>query len=76
MAKLYDNHPEYRTGSEKITLTMMGGSRDAGDETRLEGLRTLAKNLGIDVSSDMRCLVILSSISAIHVAGWALTGIG
>jgi alpha-1,2-mannosyltransferase len=51
-AKLYEEHPEHRTGETKITLTMMGGARDAADQARLEGLKALAYELGIEVSSE------------------------
>jgi hypothetical protein len=48
---LYEEHPEYRSGENKITLTMMGGARDAADQARLEGLKALAYELGIEVSN-------------------------
>jgi alpha-1,2-mannosyltransferase len=57
-AKLYEGHPEYRSGEKKITLTMMGGARDAADQARLEGLKALAYELGIEVSENSPAWVI------------------
>ncbi|WWD21459.1 hypothetical protein CI109_105944 [Kwoniella shandongensis] len=48
LSALFDIHPEYRDGDKRISLTLMGGVRDAADEARLEGLRVLAKKLGIE----------------------------
>lgn len=50
MAHLLGEHPEYRTGDKAVKLVMMGGSRDAGDERRVEGLKRLAEELGVKVS--------------------------
>ncbi|TFK48788.1 mannosyltransferase [Heliocybe sulcata] len=46
---LLSSHPEYRKdGTFPISLVLVGGSRNAGDAARVESLRALAKELGID----------------------------
>jgi hypothetical protein len=50
LAILFKDHPEYRSGDKRITLTMMGGTRNAEDKERAEGLRNLAIELGVSVS--------------------------
>jgi hypothetical protein len=48
--ELFEIHPEYAaTGSSRVKLVMVGGSRNAEDAARVEGLRVLAKELGIEV---------------------------
>lgn len=47
---LFETYPQYKEGVERIHLTLMGGSRGAADEGRLEGLRKLASDLDIAVS--------------------------
>lgn len=49
LAKLFQDHPEYRDGNQQVTLTLMGGTRDAKDRARAEGLRQLAAKLDISV---------------------------
>lgn len=47
MATLLKQHPEYREGEKRVTLTLMGGARHTADRARVEGLRKLASDLGI-----------------------------
>jgi alpha-1,2-mannosyltransferase len=48
--ELFEIHPEYAaTESSRVKLVMVGGSRNAEDAARVEGLRVLAKELGIEV---------------------------
>ncbi|EIW81552.1 glycosyltransferase family 4 protein [Coniophora puteana RWD-64-598 SS2] len=50
-AELLEKHAEYRPGQPSaVKLVLLGGSRNAGDSARVEGLRELAKSLGIDDS--------------------------
>lgn len=51
LAILFKDHPEYRSGDKRIHLTMMGGTRNQEDKARAEGLRQLATELGVIVSS-------------------------
>ena len=48
--------PEYRTPETGVKLVLVGGSRNAEDMARVDGLRRLAKELGIEVRS-MCCQV-------------------
>ncbi|TYJ53573.1 hypothetical protein B9479_005777 [Cryptococcus floricola] len=48
LSALFEKYPQYRHGSQRVTLALMGGVRDAGDQARLDGLKTLAKKLEID----------------------------
>lgn len=52
LAELFKAHPGYRDGEGRLTLTLMGGSRNKGDEARLSELRQLATSLDIEVSFD------------------------
>ena len=52
LAKLFESHPEYKSGEAQIKLIMAGGVRDETDEARVEGLRTLARDLGVEVSAE------------------------
>ncbi|KAK7689918.1 hypothetical protein QCA50_006557 [Cerrena zonata] len=46
--KLLEKHPDYGTpGDKHVRLVLIGGSRNADDAARLEGLKSLAKELGI-----------------------------
>ncbi|KAI0365333.1 mannosyltransferase [Pilatotrama ljubarskyi] len=46
--KFLEMYPEYRgSGPSAVKLVLMGGSRNVGDATRLEGLRFLAQELEI-----------------------------
>lgn len=47
-ASLLKSHPEYREAAVKLVL--VGGSRNEEDAARVEGLRSLAKELEVDVS--------------------------
>jgi alpha-1,2-mannosyltransferase len=48
--ELFKIHPEYTAaGGSQIKLVLVGGSRNAEDAARVEGLRALAKELGIEV---------------------------
>lgn len=48
--ELSKTHPEYfRGGKEQVKLVLVGGSRNAEDAARVEGLRALAKDLDIEV---------------------------
>ena len=40
---------EYRTPETGVKLVLVGGSRNAEDMARVDGLRRLAKELGIEV---------------------------
>jgi len=49
--ELFRVHPEYaNTGNNQVRLVLVGGSRNAEDAARVEGLRVLAKELGIEQS--------------------------
>ena len=50
LAKLFESHPEYRDGKGRVVLTLAGGARHPKDEARVDGLRALARELGIEVS--------------------------
>ena len=48
--QLLASHPEYgKPGNAHVRLVLVGGSRNAEDAARVEGLRALAKELGIEV---------------------------
>nr|XP_019005182.1 alpha-1,2-mannosyltransferase [Kwoniella mangroviensis CBS 8507]OCF68643.1 alpha-1,2-mannosyltransferase [Kwoniella mangroviensis CBS 8507] len=47
LAILFEKYPQYRKGPQSVKLVLMGGSRDAHDEERLDGLRRLANTLEI-----------------------------
>ena len=47
LSSLLESHPEYRNSPVKMIL--VGGSRNTGDAERIEKLRTLAKDLRIEV---------------------------
>ncbi|RDB14695.1 GDP-Man:Man(3)GlcNAc(2)-PP-Dol alpha-1,2-mannosyltransferase [Hypsizygus marmoreus] len=47
--RLLRAHPEYaETDTTGVKLVLLGGSRNAGDAARVEGLRLLAQELGIE----------------------------
>ena len=49
-SQLLKSHPEYLAGKEKaVKLVLIGGSRNADDAARVEGLRALSKELKIEV---------------------------
>jgi len=49
--ELFKAYPEYtKAGKSQVKLVLVGGSRNAGDAARVEGLRALAKELGIEQS--------------------------
>lgn len=50
LALLMNEHPEYRSGPARVSLTLMGGARHPADEARVESLRSLSRDLGVDVS--------------------------
>ncbi|KAF8993493.1 hypothetical protein BDQ17DRAFT_1546014 [Cyathus striatus] len=46
--KLLEAHPEYRNQTEsQVQLVLVGGSRNAEDAARVEGLKNLSRELGI-----------------------------
>jgi len=50
--QLLNNHPEYiktSNGTSSVKLVLVGGSRNEGDARRVEDLKSLVKELGIDV---------------------------
>ncbi|KAF9464212.1 glycosyltransferase family 4 protein [Collybia nuda] len=48
-ARLLQEHPEFSNVREKdVKLVLVGGSRNVEDATRVEGLRSLARDLGIE----------------------------
>lgn len=48
--ELFKAYPEYaKAGESQVKLVLVGGSRNAGDAARVEGLRALAKELEIEV---------------------------
>jgi alpha-1,2-mannosyltransferase len=47
---LFREHPEYKNGPSSIRLVLIGGVRNEGDASRVEGLRKLANEIGIAVS--------------------------
>lgn len=48
-AKLLEIHPKYASGPDSIRLVLIGGSRNAGDAARVDALRELSRQLGIEV---------------------------
>jgi len=47
--ELLKAHPEYgNSDNSRVKLVLVGGSRNAGDAARVDGLRLLAKELGIE----------------------------
>ncbi|ETW82230.1 glycosyltransferase family 4 protein [Heterobasidion irregulare TC 32-1] len=49
LAHLLREHPEYKSSSEdRVRLVLIGGSRNADDAARVESLRALAKELGVE----------------------------
>ena len=52
LAHLLREHPEYKSSSEDgVRLVLIGGSRNADDAARVEGLRALAKELSVEVTA-------------------------
>jgi alpha-1,2-mannosyltransferase len=49
LAEVFTIRPDWRGGEGRIDLVMMGGARHPADEARVEGLRGLAKDLGVQV---------------------------
>jgi alpha-1,2-mannosyltransferase len=49
--ELLKTHPEYGAPEKVVKLVLVGGSRNAEDMARVEGLRRLAEELGISVCS-------------------------
>jgi len=47
-AKLLQIHPEYASGPDSVRLVLIGGSRNAGDAARVDDLRNLSRQLGIE----------------------------
>ena len=47
-AKLFETSPRYRD-DETVKLVLLGGSRNAEDAARVEELRSLSKELKVDV---------------------------
>ncbi|KDQ62112.1 glycosyltransferase family 4 protein [Jaapia argillacea MUCL 33604] len=50
-AHLLDAHPEYREGKEGVKLVLVGGARDEADLGRVEGLKKLARELGVEAQT-------------------------
>ncbi len=48
--ELLQSHPEYKAGPEVVKLVLIGGCRNDADAKRVDGLRALAKDLGVNVS--------------------------
>jgi len=47
--ELFKTHPEYASeGDHQVKLVLVGGSRNPADAARVDGLRALAKDLGIE----------------------------
>lgn len=57
---LLQRYPEYRS-TNPVKLTLMGGVRDEGDQKRLDGLKALAVELGIQVRPSSRTPCLSSS---------------
>jgi alpha-1,2-mannosyltransferase len=54
--ELLKAHPEYgNPDNSGVKLVLVGGSRNAGDAARVDGLQLLAKDLGIEVSKSPPC---------------------
>lgn len=47
--QLLQIHPKYATGPNSVKLVLVGGSRNAADAARVDDLRELARQLGIEV---------------------------
>lgn len=54
LAALFAARPDLREGSGRVSLVMAGSVRDAADQARLDGLRALAAELSVQVSSAPR----------------------
>lgn len=55
LAKIFEKKPELK--AQSVKLVMMGSCRNAGDEDRIEGLRELAKQLGVEVGRGRVCVI-------------------
>lgn len=47
---LFDRSPQYKDGPQAVKLVMAGSVRGGADEARVEKLKALAKELGVQVS--------------------------
>lgn len=47
---LLDDEPKYCAGADRVQLILAGSVRNEGDEARVQKLRELAKELGVEVS--------------------------
>lgn len=72
---LLDRYPEYRAPNPAaVQLVLVGGSRNVGDATRVEGLRALARELG--VHEQVRFVVNASFAEMLGWLGRARIGLG
>ncbi|TBU41410.1 mannosyltransferase [Dichomitus squalens] len=72
---LLERYPEYRApGAGAVQLVLVGGSRNVGDATRVEGLQALARELG--VHEQVRFVVNASFAEMLGWLGRASIGLG
>jgi alpha-1,2-mannosyltransferase len=50
LARLFELDPNLKTGTEKVKLVLLGGTRHEADDARVVALRELAKQLQLEVS--------------------------
>ncbi|EJD50804.1 mannosyltransferase [Auricularia subglabra TFB-10046 SS5] len=48
LAALFEMHPSWKTGADKVELVLVGGARNADDVARVDALKELVKELGLD----------------------------
>ncbi|KAJ1556934.1 asparagine-linked glycosylation protein [Cladochytrium tenue] len=48
LRQLLDKHPEYREGSQKVYFVLVGGCRNADDQSIVDGLRRRCGELGLE----------------------------
>ena len=66
-SQLLSSHPEYgKPGDAHVQLVLVGGSRNEEDAARVEGLRALAKELGIEVFSRFYSLKLADHTNAVR----------
>lgn len=54
--ELLQMHPEWRSGAQKVQLVLVGGARNAADIARVDSLKALCAELGVEVRA---CLSLL-----------------
>ncbi|KAJ4002142.1 mannosyltransferase [Lentinula boryana] len=52
LSRLLQDHPQYIDSEHPVKLVLIGGSRNADDEARVQSLRSLAKDLGLQENTE------------------------